>query len=325
MSESNGTNGINGHALAHVVDDEMGNLGGGVGADIEARQQIEEFVSREMARGPVHKFVLVQIHHQGDARVGEWDSLGGKDPVEVAGEIFDRAKDDARSQLGPLRYAVAVYRAEGKPHAGRKFFNITGGQSEFSDTFDMQRQPPTNAGVLGQLMEHEHLNHALNHKLVQYVIGVLQTRIRDLERQVERFVGVHVRTLETHERLLSEQHRRDLELRKVRFDEVKQEKLFEQIMVLAPLIFRYAVGDKSAVLQLAGLESQLHNLFGSLTQEQLAQIMRQFSPAQIASFTQLAQSLAQSRPRTVNEEVKRKEDGENRTVAPPGPASSSPT
>lgn len=309
--EHEGMNGHgNGHANgtsieAHVVDPEEMIARG---QQDDARTEIEVFIAKEMSRGPVARFELRMLTPQGDQRVGDWtdQDFEGKGPEELASEIFERAREDARSQIGEQRYAIAVYRAEGRPYAGRRFFNMPGGQSEFSDSLDVVRHPSTAQGVLGQTLEHNQANHVLNHKLVQYIVGILQQRIRDLERSNEKLLSMHTRTVEAHERLVSEEHRRQLELRKMRFDEMKSEKLFEQIMLILPIIFRFAVGDKSASLQLAGLETQLHSLVGSLSEQQMGAVMRAMDPAQQASFLQLAQSLAQKKTESVDAQLRQR-------------------
>jgi hypothetical protein len=308
---SNGSHGSNGYA-AHVVETGTSIESARDGTDTHA--EIVRFCTREMGRGPVHRFAAIQVGYS-ESTIGDWSDLGGRDPESIASEIYERIKEDARGQTGLLRYIVAVYRAEGKPHAGRKWLTMQGGASEFQESFDVQRHPPTNQGVVGQLMEHEHSNHALSFKLVTYMISILQRRIQDLERQNERLMTTHTRTVEAHERLVNESHRRDMDLRKVRFDELKSEKLFDQIMLIAPLIFRYAVGDKSAVMQLAGLESQLHNLIGSFTPDQLRGLLSTLNPAQSASFMQLAQTLAASKPAGIGEELAKKEEEEKARAA----------
>lgn len=289
-------------------------------AEGDAAGELEVFLRREFDRGPVVRLVLSQLGQGGDSRVGEWDDLAGKGPDELAAELVERAKDDARSQAGDLRYGVAVYRAKDKPHTARKFVTIAGGASEFADDLDTQRYTANAVGTLAQLMAHNQTGQALNVKLTMFVVTMMQNRIRDLERQNQRLQDTHQRAVQAHEQYVSQQHQRDLETRRARFDELRQEKIFEQVMLVLPLIFRFAVGDKSPALALAGLEQQLHTLIGSLSPAQLTTVMGALEPAQQASFLQLAQSIAAKKTSSVDSQLRTREAQESARAAAPSAA-----
>ncbi len=295
---SNGTS--NGAYDSHLVHDDS------------PHRKIEFFLTRAFEGGPIVRVELAQVGLHGDQKVGDWSSFEGVGPEHVTMQILERAMDDARMQKGSPRYVVTIFRSlERRQSDGRQWFTLAGGGHEFDGIEEMEG--PTGTGLIAQLMRHNEASARLSLLASRDIMVEQRREIAELRAMVRHMMTGHFKLVETHEKLINEDHKRALDLRKSRFEEVKQEQIFGQIMMLLPIVMRLLAGDKSDTIRMAALEQQLRTLFGSMSEKQLGEIMGKLDQTQILSFLDLNKLMSSPPPsptEAVNAKEKREKDAE---------------
>ncbi len=228
-------------------------------------------------------------------------------------QILERAMDDARLQKGSPRYVVTFYRSnERRTHDGRQWFTLAGGGHELDGIEEMEG--PTGTGLIAQLMRHNEASTRVALLSARDIMVEQRREIAELRSMVRHMMTGHFKLVETHEKLINEDHKRALELRKARFEEVKQEQIFGQIMMLLPILMRYLAGDKGDVLRYAALEQQLKMLFGGLTEKQFTGIMSQLTETQALSLLDLNKLMSRD-PVPIKDQIAEKEAKDRKAAA----------
>lgn len=273
----------------------------------DPQRKVEKWLEKIMdSNTGLDRLVLEHVGINGNQQVWDLDHFEGLGPENVAAQVLERANDDAHAQKGTVRYKLVAFQGGSRHGSQRTWFTLAGGGFDLDGMEDTEG--PNGPGIIAQLMRH---NEAFMRG------AMLQTReiIVDLRRELadQRQMNRHMlhnqfKVVEAHERLLNEQTRREIEMRKAKFDEVKQEKIFEQIMVLLPVALRHmADASGSHAFKESALEQSLRSLIGTLRPEQLQGIMKNLNEAQVISFMDLYKSLANTHPQTVEDAIKDKE------------------
>lgn len=273
--------------------------------DDSPHRKIESFLTRAFEGGPIARIELAQVGLHGDQKVGDWSTFEGLGPEHVTQQILERAMDDARMQKGSPRYVVTYFRSlERRQSDGRKWFTLAGGGHEFDGVEEMEG--PTGTGIIAQLMRHNEASARLSLLASRDIMVEQRREIQELRSMVRHMMQGHFKLVETHEKLINEDHKRALDLRKSRFEEVKQEQIFGQIMLLLPIFMRFLAGDKSDTIRMAALEQQIRTFFGSMSEKQMGEIMGKLDQAQILSLMDL-NKLVSSPPKSPTVAVNEKE------------------
>jgi hypothetical protein len=303
-----GDENLNGQSSPHA-DEQYGSIV----HDDSPHRKIEAFLTTAFERGPVVRVELAQVGLHGDSKVGDWSGFEGVGPEHLTMQILERAMDDARLQKGSPRYVVTFYRSnERRTHDGRQWFTLAGGGHELDGIEEMEG--PTGTGLIAQLMRHNEASTRVALLSARDIMVEQRREIAELRSMVRHMMTGHFKLVETHEKLINEDHKRALELRKARFEEVKQEQIFGQIMMLLPILMRYLAGDKGDVLRYAALEQQLKMLFGGLTEKQFTGIMAQLTDTQALSLMDINKLMSRD-PVPIKDQISEKEAKDRKAAA----------
>lgn len=136
------------------------------------------------AEGSVSYFELLYTSHHGRMRLEVFDLSEAEselDASELANLMFSRAEDDSAERDGPShRYELLAWRNNKEEHDSAFGFRITGrlGYAQHGET-----EPPTETGLVGQLMRHLEETHRTSQRVVESSTGAL---VRDLENERTR-------------------------------------------------------------------------------------------------------------------------------------------
>lgn len=269
--------------------------------------KIEAFLQREMERGTLVRVELSQVGLHGDSKVGDWNAFEGIGPEHITLSILERAMDDAKMQKGSPRYVVSVFRTHDRKYDGRVWFTLAGGGHEFDGIEEMEG--PNATGIVAQLMRHTEASARLSLMSARDIIVEQRREIAEQRAFIRQAMQMQFKLVDTYEKLKNEQHTRDLAIRKERFEEVKQEQIFGQIMMLLPIFFRFLGGDKSDMVRLTAMEHQIRSLFGSIPEKTLLEFMAKLDPTQQLSLMDL-NKLISSPPTSPAEAIAQKEKRE---------------
>lgn len=212
-------------------------------------------------------------------------TLSVENLLELAEEVLSRAQGDADG-LGQMGRYVLTAHSVGESRAVARFpFRLRPNQDEFEEAGD---EPANQRGLLTQLMRH---NEALAKTMVHAVAGITTVMARRLESSdnaITRLTENAQKNLLLLEEAKSEQHGRDLELLEVNRKAEREEKIFEKLSLLVPVVINKLAGQKvfnaedpSALMLRTFTESistdQFNKIQSTLNQEQiilLAQIIQ---------------------------------------------------
>lgn len=196
-----------------------------------ARARVEELLGAALNAGPVGRVVLEHLAQGAAQVVNHWDpsSLEGKDPATLADEVMDAASEDASYSTAPSRYCIAVYRSDGSSY-GRKIFLLPGGASDPSSPSYVDPEPANGYGLLAQSMRHAEF--AMHGSMVSQheQIADLRQENSELKREIARRDVDRIRLYQREEELISQLHKRALELRAIERRE-KREDLVEATII----------------------------------------------------------------------------------------------
>lgn len=272
-------------------------------------EKLEEFIGAAFNRGPVAEVGLMHVSTHGNNPVGDWNNFEGIAPENLAMEIMDRAVDDARAQRGSARYIVYYKRsAEKRNYDGRTWFTLTGGGYDIEGIEDTEG--PNGSGLLSQMMRHNEASARIALLSARETIVDYRREVGELRSMVRHMTNAHFKLIETHEKLINEDHKRSLEMRKARFEEARQEKLFDQIGNIFPIILSMFAEGKSEVLQDTAFKLQIRNLVASLSEAQIANIMRGLDASQSVAFLGLYKSMREAEGESITKTIDEKEQAE---------------
>lgn len=273
--------------------------------DDSLTEKLEEFIGEAFERGVVAEVGLLHVSHQGNNPVGDWTQFEGIAPENLAMQIMDRAVDDARAQRGSARYIVYYKRSQDKRnYDGRTWFTLTGGGYDIEGIEDTEG--PNAHGLLSQMMRHNEASARIALLSARETIVDYRREVTELRGMVRHMTNTQFKVIELYEKLMSQEHQRSLDLRKARFDEAKQEKLFDQIGNIFPLLLAMFAEGKSEVLKDAAFKMQIKNLVGSLSEEQIAGIVHRLEAPQQIAFLELYRQLRESDPKSISAVVDQK-------------------
>jgi hypothetical protein len=211
-----------------------------------------------------------------------------EEAAELAGKILHTAHDEARF-LGNAVYGV--FAVNGRQSLGRYVFEVEGeslGEQSFVPAAPVRE--PNLASVLashmGQMMRHNESKERLHTGHTLDVIGHYKALLSARERRIEELEKNYAHVLVMQERLLSMQHRRDIESRKVDIEAKKAD--------FATTVFADAVQAGTKFLQNKMDEKVgIEQLLGSITSEQMDGLMTTLRPEQMSVVIGLYQKYAE--------------------------------
>jgi len=114
----------------------------------------------------------------------------------------------------------------------------------------------------------------------------------ELRTMVRHMTQNHFKLIETHEKLVNEDHKRQLELRRAHFEEVRQEKIFDQIALVLPIVLRMFAENKTISRPLKELTT---DVLESLSDKEVLDFIQRLDPAHQNQFLNLYRNLRDSR------------------------------
>jgi len=254
---------------------------------------MEKWLRRELTQDRVKTIDRLILRHASPGMKGNdvdtfplaERSLSVDNLLELAEEILSRAQADADGLGQQSRYVLSAH-PTGENRAVARFpFRLRPNLDEFEEAGD---EPANSRGLLTQLMRH---NEALAKTMVHAVSGITTVMARRLESSdnaITRLTENAQKNMLLLEEAKSEQHGRDLELLEANRKAEREEKIFEKLSLLVPVVINKLAGQKvfnaedpSALMLRTFTESistdQFNKIQSTLNQEQiilLAQIIQ---------------------------------------------------
>lgn len=262
------------------------------------------------APGPEGRPARLELRHLGASDratvVRAWTVRDAdEDLVKMVCDQLDQAAaDDADGVGGVQKYAALGLDAEAKPLSRLVLRYRAEALAEAGDGDSYDSEPANAKGLTSAAMRHAEVFAKAMSMSMAGTIEQLARQNMKLGDQNAKLMEQHAEFLAAMEELQSRKHERDLELTREAASAKQKEIVAEEVASLIPAVVQKFTGVTPA-RYLPPEVSSLRKLAGGLTDEQIAGIMAQLSPAQQAS---LATVLADAAQGEVNERESR--DGE---------------
>jgi hypothetical protein len=215
--------------------------------------------------------------------------LQGFEPNEesiasLAAELDDTLLADAAGLGGMQRYIICA--CLGDALVSRLPLRQVASELRLGDALDSE--PPTEEGLLIQLMRHNEAHERLFATTMGQIVGTMGETIERQKTELEKADAIRVEALQRIEALISHEHERKLELQKEVNRGERVQRLIEFGLALAPVVVNRVTGKKVfKEPQASPMKALVRKLFESFTEEQQAKLLGVLSPVQVAALSEL--------------------------------------
>lgn len=193
----------------------------------------------------------------------------------IAEDVISSAFADVEAYRMPQRYVAIAYR--GEEVLGSSTFQI---RPPMSNDVGGETEPANATGLVAQAQRHLETKERMAYSAIDGVLSRLQEENDRLRADNTRLTNGWMNMLQHQEELISQKHKRDLEMKEAEAMSARIDKLFEHIdkRLLPALIAKYTPNG-----------GPVKAMFDSLKPEQLAQIHAVLTEEQRLMLTQLAE------------------------------------
>ena len=224
---------------------------------------------------------------------------------ELSEEITEAAIEDVSNFLkGTHKYVVKCDNVR-----ARCVFTLKVNQTEDDDMDDIE-ETPNKKGLLSQLMRHQEKIMKVAVGSVKNVIDMQSKAIRDKDDRIKALEDKQIETIRITEDLVSGQHARNMEIRKLEKKEKRMDEIAGVVMQGAPMLLQMVANSASKKEEGSSetrepqqaqshqtsdspIEAVAEMLMGTFTTEQLSKIQASglFAPEQLLMIIKLAQAI----------------------------------
>lgn len=292
----------------------------------ELHARVVAFLRREFARGEGRACARVELVHapqgQRPDAIRSWDRKESPDLFEdlssietLSSEILQTAGEHAETfGSGNHRYEVKTNQVLGGREKVGFRIRVEGDEGDLGD------DPPTERGLVGQLMRHNESNARLMAQMHQVTMRTMTDTIRDLADDNRRMTVDRRSHLRELEEARSDQAERELEgMAQVAADKRKDE-AFRKVMDLLPVVSSRLLGGgkTSDGANPAGAMAILATeLAGSLTEEQRSKLFLLLNDSQKILLVELVNSASKHVPGSSGDQAGHGNDASNGTHRSP--------
>lgn len=257
----------------------------------------------------VHRFVEALAHipevsclvlwhlsvAQRKTRVAHHDQW--EDPRDIAAVIWEEARNVASAYPGPQAFLLTAHEKEDvdfqAPLTSTGFrVDASEGQGQGDMTGS---EPPTQEGLLGQLMRHNENKEKTINSMLSSVISYL---VRDNEKKseaLEQFFSTRLEMMKTMEELTSKKHEREIAAKEQEAKIERNKEMFGRISSYLPVVVNHLAGKEVVRQKDTELELVATELVRTLSTNQLDVIRESgmFKPEQLVLLGTMLEKVVQ--------------------------------
>ena len=262
----------------------IGPSGGGGEYEIE---KLTDWLKSCFGRTHVRGLVL-STRSAVDAKDSDIDNWDGDDfdrypePDDMAGVIMEKAYKDASSQRGATRYIVKAYREGEDVHFSKHPFKLEGGLDRTDG--DHADIPLNEQGFMALLIQHTQFATRMALSSTNDTVRQLSQQNAELTKHLNRLAGMQYSLLEMQQEMMDRKAERGLAVSEQEAKEKRKDKLFSELLMLAPFFVRKFMGGKDQGADTMLAEEQIDRLLESITPEQFPDLLGVFSDEQRMAF-----------------------------------------
>ncbi len=201
-------------------------------------------------------------------------------------EIADSAQRDANDQQsGVQTYAIFAYYSDNPNYVPRKVFRVAAEDEIERDAGPSE--PPTEKGLLMQLMRHNEVNSKNSMVGMGYILATLQKENQQLREQNRHHSEQQLDQLMVVQELLNDGHRRKIEEKQSEVMTTMMEGVYEHLKIALPILANRLAGKDVFPPQMDRDLYLFSTFFENLTEKQQAFMRDELSSGQLTIVAEL--------------------------------------
>lgn len=245
-------------------------------------------------KGRCHKLVIrhLTVEKKPDADVHTVNIPG--DPSIEGTEIADKvildiaqaAQRDANDLNGLQTYAVYAYYTTDKNWVPRKIFRVAA-EDEVEREREGNSEPPSEKGLLSQLMRHNETNNKNSLVAMGYILQTFQKEIQQQREQNKIFMNQQIDMTILVQEVLDGSSKRRIEEKQSEIQVSMIEGVFEHLKIGLPILINRLAGKEVFAPKMERELYMLATLFEGLAPEQQAELTNMLRPEQLSILAEL--------------------------------------
>ena len=273
----------------------------------------------DKAHGRCKKVVLKHLNVErkpiADVHVVTINSDPATDGTEVADkvvlEIAESSLRDANDvKAGVQTYAIYAYYTNDPNFCPRKIFRVSADE-DFDPESGGVSEPPTEKGILSQLMRHNEINSKNSLVAMGYIIQTFQKEIDQQRQMNQKFLEQQIDTSMFIQEVMNDAHKRRQEERESELKMSMMEGAFEHIKVLMPIIANKLAGRQIVPENMPPEFGLLASLLENLSDQRQTVLRDMLNPSQLTTLAELLGAYEKSKAKIFGDRAVASEDDEN--------------
>lgn len=261
--------------------------------------QIKDWVRRNVClvdkdKGRCHKLVIrhLTVEKKPDADVhtvglaGDPSIEGTEIADKVILDVAEAAQRDANDLGGIQTYAVYAYYTADKSWIPRKIFRVAA-EDEIEREREGISEPPTEKGILAQLMRHNEINSKNSLVSMGYILTTFQKEIQQQREQNRIFLNQQIDMTILVQEVLNDASKRRIDEKQAEIQVSMIEGVFDHLKIGLPILINRLAGKEVFPAKMDRELYMMATLFEGLAPEQQAELTGMLRPEQLSILAEL--------------------------------------
>ena len=200
---------------------------------------------------------------------------------KLIAEIADAAQRDADDyKSGVQTYGIFAYYTKNDRFVPRKVFRVAA--NEDFDPEGGSSEPPTEKGLMTQLMRHNEINSKNSLVAMGYIMQTFQKEISEQRENGRKYFEQQIDLVVLVQDMLNDSHKRRQEEKKGDMEMSILEGTFEHLKIILPIIANKLMGKEVFPAKMDRELYLMASLWETLTDQQQEELRRMLSPQQLS-------------------------------------------
>lgn len=276
---------------------------------MDTNERLERWIEQTVFSGVNEITSLILFHanvKRGD-RLLKIDLTPDINASDIVVKIIATAEDDSMGLGGGTQRYIVRAQNKREKLVGRFAFVIQGDEDEENGIETLDSEPATSVGLVKQAMRHLEASERTHILATNSIIATQARIIQRQQEHIETLEQRHVNQLDTHAKLVMQEHEREIELTTATLAEERKDRMVKEFLPLASMaassIMSKYLGDGSPASKSPDPRMQAFITFiKSLEQKEIMGILNSVAPMKRAAIMTLLKELADEEDNKDSEE-----------------------
>ena len=240
---------------------------------------------------------------------------------KIISEISDHAQQDANDmKSGVQTYGLYAYYTKSINYVPRKVFRVPAEEDFEPD--GGPSEPPTEKGILQQLMRHNEINSKNSLVAMGYIMQTFQKEINEQRSMNKTFMSQQVDTMLLLQETMNDHHKRRTDEKKSEMEMTVYEGIFEHLKIILPIVANKLAGKEIFPAKMERELYVLASFLENLDPKQQTALRDMLSPQQLTMLAELLGMYEERKHKLTGEEPTEEgsgkgDDGKTTKALPP--------